>query len=68
VPERGRQLMPHQSHFTPRKKSQYSLNRRVGVTPRPVWICMENLAPPGLTPDCSVSGKSLSLTPNTSKI
>jgi len=50
VPERGRQLMPHPNHFIPRKETQYSLHRRLGGTPRPVWICMKNLDPPGLKP------------------
>jgi hypothetical protein len=27
---------------------QYLLHRRLGENPRPVWICMENLDPPGL--------------------
>jgi len=36
------------NHFTPQKETQYSLSRRLGETPRQVWICMENLDTPQL--------------------
>jgi hypothetical protein len=57
---RGGWLTPRPGHFTPGKETWYSLYRRLGGPPEPVWTGAENLAPTGiLSPDCPARSGSL---------